>query len=199
MTKHEFLNALLQGLDGLPEKDLDETLHFYGEIIDDRIEEGLPEEEAVTAVGDVNEIITQIMSSVPKDPSKNEKKRKPRRLKTWEIVLLAVGSPIWISLGVAAFAVIFSLWACMWAVVISLWATFGSLVGSGFGGVLGGAILLFTGDAIEALVLLGGGLVCGGLSIFLFYGCKWLTAQCVLLTKKTIAWIKSIFTQKGAE
>ncbi len=202
MTKHEFLTALLRGLDSLPKKDLDETLHFYGEIIDDRMEEGLPEEEAVAAAGDVEEIIAQIMSSVPKDTSKKIKQKKGKkspRLKTWEIVLLAVGSPLWIALGIAAFAVILSLLICMWAVVISLWAAFVSLNGSGFGGVLGGVILLFTWDGIEGMALLGGGLVCGGLSIFLFYGCKWLTEQCALLTKKLIMWIKSIFTKKGAE
>ena len=196
MTKQEFLTALLRGLDGLPKKDIDETLHFYSEIIDDRMEEGLPEEEAVAAAGDVEEIITQIIGSPPKDTNKKNK-RKNRRLKTSESILLAVGSPIWIPLGIAALAVIFSLWASLWSVVISLWAAFVSLSGTGFGGVTGGIILLFTGESIEGMALLGGGLVCGGLSIFLFYGCRWLTEQCVRLTKKLIMWIKSIFTKKG--
>ncbi len=198
MTKHEFLTALLRGLDGLPKKDIDETLHFYSEIIDDRMEEGLPEEEAVAAAGDVEEIITQIIGSAPKDTNKKNN-RKNRRLKTSESILLAVGSPIWIPLGIAALAVIFSLWVSLWTVAISLWAAFVSLSGSGFGGVTGGMILLFTGESIEGMALLGGGLVCGGLSIFLFYGCRWLTEQCVCLTKKLIMWIKSIFTKKGAE
>ena len=198
MTKQEFLTALLRGLDGLPKKDIDETLHFYSEIIDDRMEEGLPEEEAVAAAGDVEEIITQIIGSPPKDTNKKNKQKK-RRLKTSESILLAVGSPIWIPLGIAALAVIFSLWASLWSVVISLWAAFVSLSGTGFGGVTGGIILLFTGESIEGMALLGGGLVCGGLSIFLFYGCRWLTEQCVRLTKKLIMWIKSIFTKKGAE
>lgn len=198
MTKQEFLTALLRGLDSLPKKDIDETLHFYSEIIDDRMEEGLPEEEAVAAAGDVEEIITQIIGSPPKDTNKKNK-QKNRLLKTSESILLAVGSPIWIPLGIAALAVIFSLWASLWSVVISLWAAFVSLSGTGFGGVTGGIILLFTRESIEGMALLGGGLVCGGLSIFLFYGCRWLTEQCVRLTKKLIMWIKSIFTKKGAE
>ncbi|MBR5538496.1 MAG: hypothetical protein IKU61_01205 [Clostridia bacterium] len=47
MNKQEFLEELRKGLSGLPKEDVRERLNFYGEIIDDRIEEGLTEEEAV--------------------------------------------------------------------------------------------------------------------------------------------------------
>ena len=51
MNKSEFLGALRKGLHGLPQDDIEERLAFYGEMIDDRTEEGLSEEEAVSAVG----------------------------------------------------------------------------------------------------------------------------------------------------
>ena len=46
MNKKEFLSELQSKLCGLPQKDVDEHLSFYSEAIDDRIEDGLSEEEA---------------------------------------------------------------------------------------------------------------------------------------------------------
>ncbi len=46
MTKQEFLARLEQGLSGIPRADLDERLGFYGEMIDDRTEDGCSEDEA---------------------------------------------------------------------------------------------------------------------------------------------------------
>ena len=65
MLKQEFLNALKEGLKGLPEKDIEERLTFYGEMIDDRIEEGRTEEEAVNEIGSVDEVVQQIVAETP--------------------------------------------------------------------------------------------------------------------------------------
>ena len=51
MSKQEFLAQLRKSLSGLPQEDIEERLTFYSEMIEDHIEEGLPEEEAVSAVG----------------------------------------------------------------------------------------------------------------------------------------------------
>ena len=50
MNKTEFLNELKDGLSGLPREDVEERLSFYGEMIDDRVEEGMTEEEAVAGI-----------------------------------------------------------------------------------------------------------------------------------------------------
>ena len=47
MNKSEFLGELEKSLSELPEKDRSRSLDYYGEMIDDRTEEGLSEEEAV--------------------------------------------------------------------------------------------------------------------------------------------------------
>ena len=59
MTKLEFLSALGKGLSGLPQDEVEERLNFYSEMIDDRMEEGLPEEEAVAQIGAVDEIVDE--------------------------------------------------------------------------------------------------------------------------------------------
>ena len=53
MTKQEFLNQLRMGISGLPQEDISERLTFYREMIDDRMEEGLSEEEAVAFIAEM--------------------------------------------------------------------------------------------------------------------------------------------------
>ena len=65
MTKQEFLEQLQNGLGALTESDARERLNFYSEMIDDRMEEGLSEQEAVAQIGDVNEIIASILDEIP--------------------------------------------------------------------------------------------------------------------------------------
>ena len=87
----------------------------------------------------------------------------------WEITLLAVGSPVWFPLLLAAVIIVCSFLISLWAVIISLWAAFGALIGSGIGGAVAGAAYLCLGNKTLGIALLGAGLVCIGLGIFFFY------------------------------
>ncbi len=187
MSKQEFLAMLRKGLSGLPQSDIEERLTFYSEMIDDRMEEGLTEEEAVSQVGSVNEIVSQILSENPpsKDGTKKIKSRKG--LKAWEIIFLVLGSPIWLSLLLAVFAVILSIYVVIWSVIISLWAIWGSFIACSFGGVVAGAIFMSNGNGLTGIAMIGAGIVCAGLSIFLFYGCKAATKGTLSLTKNVLS------------
>ena len=198
MVKQEFLDRLQKGLSGLPQKDIDERLTFYGEMIDDRMDEGLSEEVAVSAVGNLDEIISQILSDTPITKIVKERIKPKRKLSAWEITLLAVGFPIWGSLLISALAVVFSLFASVWAVVVSLWASFGAMVGGGFGGIVGGILFICQGYFLSGLAVIGASLVLLGLSILLFYGCKATTVGTIFLTKKLLLGIKRCFTGKEA-
>ena len=97
MNKQEFLEQLRKGLSGLPQNDIEEGLTFYSEMIDDRMDEGLSEEEAVSAIGSVDEIVKQVVADIPLAKIAKESIKPKRRLSAGEIVLLALGSPIWFS------------------------------------------------------------------------------------------------------
>lgn len=211
MLKQEFLDALKSRLSGLPEGEIEERVGFYREMIDDRMEEGEAEEEAVRAVGSVDEIAEQIISEVPlsRIAKTRIKERKRRKMKAWEIVLLAAGSPIWLSLGIAAFAVILSLYVVLWALIISLWAVFVSLAACAVALSIAGVVVIggpyvMAGVVITAaespvfsgLALIGVGLVCAGLAIFLFFGCHAATKGAVVLTKRIALGIKKAFMAK---
>lgn len=198
MSKQEFLEYLRKGLSGLPQEDIEERLTFYGEMIDDRIEEGLTEEDAVSRIGTVDTIISQIKADIPITKLVREKITPKKNLRIWEIVLLILGSPIWLSLLITAFAVILSLYATLWSVVISLWAVFGLVIGCAFGSVVAGIVFACSGNVLSGIAMLAAGIICAGLSIFMFYGCKATTNGVLMLTKKMALGIKSLFVVKEA-
>ena len=196
MKRLEFLLQLQDRLSCLPQDEMEEQLAFYNEMIDDRIEEGLSEEEAVAQVGSVDEIVSQILADTPLSTLVKEKIKPKKRLKVWEIVLLAVGSPLWLCLLIAAFAVGIALYAALWAVVISLWAAFASVAACAVGGLAAGVIFIGNGNGLSGIAMIGASLVCAGLSIFLFYGCRAATLGTAWLTKLSVLGIKRCFIKK---
>ena len=179
MCKEEFLARLEARLSSLPRADREERLNFYSEMIDDRMEEGLSEAEAVAAVDTAEEFTADL--SVPK---------QKRGWKVWAVVLLVLGAPLWLSLLIAAAAVAVSVFISVWAVVISLWAVFGALAGSALGVLAGGAMLACCGHGLTGTAMAGLGLVCAGLSIFAFFGCRAVSRGMWMLTKMPFAKIR---------
>lgn len=166
MTKQEFLLKLRKSLHGLPEEEIEERLLFFSEIIDDRIEEGMTEEEAVLKISADDEIAVI-----------KEQIKKKKTLKAWEIVLLILCSPIWFSLLIALAAVIFSLFVALWSVFV--------LFASGaFGGIISGTVFIASGEALSGIAAVSAGMVLAGLSILTFYGCRYSTRGIFILTKK---------------
>ena len=193
MTKLQFVFSLQDKLSHLPKAELEERLSFYIEMIEDRMEEGLSEEEAVSAVGSIDEIAAQILS----ESQPTIRTTSKRKLAVWEVILLILGSPIWLSLLVAAAAVGLSLYVSLWAGIISLWAVFVSVSACAFYSIIG-IFYAFTGHPLQGTAMVGAGLVCAGLAILLFYGCWFATKGTLLLTKKVFIWLKSRFRRKEA-
>jgi len=196
MNKSEFLWELENKLSGLPEDDISRSLDYYAELIDDRIEDGLSEGDAVAALGSLDDIAKQILIDTPLSKIIKEKVKPKRRMRAWEIVLLVLGSPIWLSLGVAAIAVILSIYVVLWSVIISLWAVFASLVGCALGGVIACIALICTDNVITGIAMLSAGLICAGSAILFFFGCREATKGILLLTKKIALGIKNCFIKK---
>lgn len=196
MNKTEFLLELTEKLSPLPWEEIADRWDYYSEMIDDRTEDGLTEEEAVAEMGPVEEIAAQIVSDIPLSRLVKEKIKPKKRFAVWEIILLVLGSPIWLSLLIAVFAVILSLYVVLWSVIISLWAVFVSFAACALGGIAAGIIFAVTGKALAGFAAIGAGVVCAGLSIFLFFGCKAATGGIFRLTKKIPLGIKRCFIGK---
>lgn len=197
MTKQDFLTALRNRLSGLPGQDIEERLTFYSEMIDDRMEEGCPEEQAVSDIGSVEEVAEQILADIPLSRIAKEKIKTKRRMRAWEIVLLAAGSPLWIVLLAAAFVILLSVYLVIWTLVACAWVVFGALSLGGVGAVTFGMIYAITGLIYGGLASVAVGLVAAGLAIFAFFGCFWTTRFGVFLTKKIAIGIKNCFVGGG--
>lgn len=196
MTRLEFISSLRERLSGIPAAELEDRIVFYTEAIDDRIEDGLTEEQAVADIGSVEDIAEAILSEIPLTRLVKDKIKPRKRLEAWEIVLIAVGFPVWLPLLIAAFAVGVSVYASVWAVIISLWAVFASVVGCGGGVTVGSLIQFVVGHEFSALALFGAGIFLCGLSIFAFFGCREATKGILKLTKCVALGIKKCFIKK---
>lgn len=194
MNKIQFLLSMSEKLSALPREEVEERLRFYSEMIEDRMEEGLTEEQAVAEVGSVEEIAKQILNEADLEetaavvetvPAQKPEAAPKRKGSAWKTVLLIVGAPLWLPLVIAAWAVGIALYVAVWAVIISLWACFGALVGTAGYLLIAGAGFAISGNVAPGAAMVGGGMVCAGMAIFLFFGCK--------LCSKAAVWMLRLF------
>ncbi len=198
MNKNEFLTELASRLCGLPEEDISKTTDYYSEIIDDYMEDGLLEQDAVAAVGSINDAVNQTLAETPM-PKLVKQKIKPNRvLKAWEIVLLILGSPVWLPILISIVAILLSVYAIIWSVVVCLYAGVIAFFSGFIAGFFSSFVFLSTGKIAEAMTVLGLGLVCGGLTVFGFAGCNQAVKGLIWLSKKIWLGIKSSFVGKGS-
>ena len=194
MKKQEFLNQLKTRLWALSPADIQRSLDYYSEMIDDRLEDGLSEEEAVAALGDLDEIVKQIMQEMPHPPAAIKKEQKQqRRIVPWVIVLLVLGSPVWIPLVASVAAAVFSIYVSLWSVVLVLWCLTVAACVSPLACLIS---ILFSFAESSVLVNLGAALLMAGLAILLFMVSMLASKGMIALTKLIWKSMKSIFQGK---
>lgn len=196
MTKNDFTLELANKLPNISQEEIDERLSFYTEMIDDRMEEGLSEEEAVAAIGSIDEFASQVLADIPLSKIVKEKIKSNRKMKAWEIVLLILGFPVWFPILVSIFAIFLSLYITLWSVIISLWAAFASVAASFLVGMLTGVCFICAGFSASGWFMIGCAIVCSGMSILLFYGCKYSTKGILNISKKIVLYIKHCLVKK---
>lgn len=196
MRKQDFIDILEAKLSGFPKSDLDDRIVFYSELIDDYIENGLTEDEAVLKIGNVDNIVNEILQDTSLFKLAKEKFKPKNKLNAWLLILICVGSPIWLSLLAAGISVILSLYVSLWSVIISLWSVVLSLVVTSAAGLLTGIVFLFKPNIISGILFIALALISAGLSIFLYYSTIYLTKLLCKLTKKMILGLKKCLVRK---
>ncbi len=188
MLKSEFLQSLKDNLGRLPYQEVEKIINFYDESLCDRIEAGMNEEEAVAQMGDVNAIVSDILTehSLPvvvkrkiKDSHANSSN------KTLWVVLAIIGFPIWLPLLAAGFAVLISVIAVLFALIISLFAVELSMFILTFAALVYGVVMVTTSVPIA--------IVSFGVAIFLFGFTLLMLVPLCLFAKYTFKLIGSIF------
>ena len=196
MNRQEFLATLRKELSGLPQEDIERSIDFYSEMIDDRMEDGLTEEEAIAAIGSVDEIVNKILSEISLPKLVKEKVKPNHTLRVWEIILLVLGFPVWLPLLLAAVIIVLAVYIVIWSVIISLYAVDFAFVSCGVGGILGSLTYFTLGNVAAGILLIGVGLISLGISILLFLGFNQITREILLLSKRILLSIKSCFIRK---
>jgi len=198
MNKTTFMEELYHLLKPLPKAERQQHIDYYAEMIDDRMEDGLSEEEAIAALGTAADIAAQILGEVPPKPA--------RRFPIWAIVLIVLGSPLWLMLLLAVAAVLFAVIAVVAAAFITLWTAIAALYAAdlsllvGFlAGIAGGIFYLIQGLPMPALLFLGGGLVCAGCTVLLFFLCNLLSRLLWRLSKWTALKTVGCFRRKDGK
>ncbi len=197
MTKNEFLAEVERCLVGLGRADIDRSLEYYREMIDDRMEDGESESEAVAAMGSPEETARQIMMDMPLPKIVKAKALGNRRLRAWEIALIALGSPVWLPLLLAAFVVFCAVYVIIWATDVTFWAVCVTLAAVSLSGLSLFGVMLGAGNAPLALLCLAAALLFGGLTLFAFFGCRAFTVLIARLGVLIWKGIKALFVGKG--
>lgn len=192
MTKAAFIENIRQITSYMPVNEREKYVEYYSEMIDDGVEDGMSEEEAVASLGTIEEISAYIRenSTQSEQSPAPEIVREKKHLPVWAIVLIVLGFPIWFSLLCA----VVSIYVSGWAVIISLFAADISIFAAGIVSVPA----LFVADSIaKLLITIGFGLFCLGLSGLMFIGLVKLSELYVKFTvfivRKTVDAIKEVF------
>ena len=191
MNKTEFTEQLRAALKGLAEEDLKKSVDYYEEMIDDRMEDGIPEEEAVNGLGSIDEIKNKILKEIPIVNIVKEKIKPKRGLAGWEIALLVIGSPVWVPIVLSLIITGLSIYMTFWIIILSLYVTDLSLFLSGILGIV--AAFMQTNGFATGLFLSGIGITLTGVSVLLFFGFNQITKWMFILSKKFVLWLKKLF------
>lgn len=197
MTRHEFTEKLREGLTGLPQSDIEERAAFFSEMIDDLMEDGMSEEEAVAHIGPVEEVIRQIVSETPLSKLVRERVRARRKPGALMIILLVLGSPVWISVLLVILAAVLCVYITLWSLVIALWACDLAIFVTGAASIVSGIFTAVQGQAVQGAAITGAGIALIGLSVFAGFVCFYAGRLAVLITAKSAVLIKSMFVRKG--
>ena len=197
MTKLAFLAELRDRLAGLPGEDIGRSMDFYSEMIDDRMEEGLSEEEAVRAIGSMDDVVAQILMDTSLPKLVKARVRRRRSPKIGEIILLILGSPIWLPLCIVALVLLLVFYLLIWVLALVLYAVDLAIAASALSGLLGAAVQVFSGQLAQGAFLFGGSLVCVGLAVLLFFLCNLVVRGVLILSRKTLRGLKACFIGKG--
>ncbi len=189
MTKEEFLIELRSKLQGLPKDEIEERVEFYSEMIDDRIEEGKTEEEAIADLGGTDEAVKQIATATPMATLVKERIRPKRSLRAFEIVLLILGFPLWFPLLIVFGVLILVAFILLWVLVIVSYSVEIGLFGTSAAGAIRFFAEIMTGNFNVGYLAIS--ILSIGAAALFFIICYYATKLSIKITKGIILSIKS--------
>lgn len=193
MKKHDFLEELLRRLSSLPQAEREKAYAFYAEIIDDSMEDGMTEEEAVASLGSMDENVERIVADTPM--ATLVKSRVGRRPRTAGVVLLLVlGFPVWFPVLISLASVLFTLFIVFWILALTLWIVLASCAAAVVGGFAG---LMLVPEFGTRLMGFGIAIASAGFAVLLYPACVQVTRLFARFTRRLWMNGKRALMKKG--
>lgn len=197
MNKQEYLAQLRAALACLPEGEIEESVAFYTEMIDDRVADGLTEEEATAQLDDPKAAARAIIADLPVVPRTVVRTKQRNRALYWTLVIL--GFPLWFPLLLAAGMLVLAGLLTIWCLILGLWLLAAGLLA---GGPLGIGVCLWAlavGQPAYGVFELGSGLLCFGLGLFCLHGAVAASKTLMQVSRQWIAKAKAPFVKVKEE
>ncbi|WP_242369352.1 DUF1700 domain-containing protein [Adlercreutzia muris] len=197
MNKQEYLARLRAALACLPEGEIEESVAFYTEMIDDRVADGLTEEEATAQLDDPKAAARAIIADLPVVPRTVVLTKQRNRALYWTLVIL--GFPLWFPLLLAAGMLVLAGLLTIWCLILGLWLLAAGLLA---GGPLGIGVCLWAlavGQPAYGVFELGSGLLCFGLGLFCLHGAVAASKTLMQVSRQWIAKAKAPFVKVKEE
>jgi len=105
MNKNQFYNEIRENLKNFSSAEVDNIIEYYDEIIVEKTEVGMSEEEAIDSFGEIKNIVNSITADLVLVRSES---KKPNSVRNFFIILGICASPILLPIGIAFFAVFLS-------------------------------------------------------------------------------------------
>lgn len=171
MNKEEFLTTLRSELEKKSVSNIDNMIEYYDEMICDRIEDGMSEEDAINSMDSISTIVNEavldktIPTLMKEKVSKSRKEAKANGHSVLWIVLAILGFPIWLPLLLTFGIVIFVLFVLLWVLVLTCFIV---LISFALAAVACLALPFFAFSAPSLFLCIGAALVLGGLTVLLW-------------------------------
>ena len=176
MTRNEFITSLSARLQGIPGTERQKALDWYSELICDRMEE-MPEADAVSGIGSVDEIADEILSQYRQNTTavhssggtEPQSRRSPDKGVNTALVIFAAAvlSPIWLPLLIVGLSLALVAVVLVWCAVVTVGVMLVSAAAVGAVGLVYGFWALFVINPAYGLLVLGAALTAAGLTLAL--------------------------------
>lgn len=195
MTKEVFLQELERRLHQLPPDEVNRQKAYYEELLSDMMEDGISEDDAVAKLGDLSEIVNEILQSTPL-PTLVKNRLRPKHGWTAAAIIVAVlGSPLWVSLLFALVVTIGAMILAFFSVILALFLSVVALALTGVLVMIHG-FGLFAANAGLAVFSIGTGLIMLGLVCLSFLAAKYASIGLYRGGRWLVRAVKGLLIQK---
>lgn len=168
MNKKEFLNDLDSKLDFLTEEERNKTINYYSEIIEDRIESGASEEEAVLQMESTEVIAKKLMAENNTQKTTSEKvldfidKLFEKHGYLFVLIIAILSIPLWTPILGGILGLVCTIFLILFGTIA--FGAIGSVVALGIG------ISFITQSLLSAISALGVSMICAGFAVLVTIG-----------------------------